>query len=81
MSLIFGLLGNIKILGLIGAGIAFVFGLFKAYSKGKKAERDKQAAANLKAVQDKKAKDNEVNNLSQSDLDKRLGKWMSDGGG
>jgi hypothetical protein len=47
-------------------------------NKGSKDERDRRAKADAHAIQNRKDVDDEVRNLSPSDVDKRLDRWSRD---
>lgn len=47
-------------------------------NRGSKDERDQRAKADARAVQTRKETDDEVRNLSPSDIDKRLDAWNRD---
>lgn len=76
MSLITGLLSNLW--PYIAAGLAGLAVLWRVYAAGQNKQIAKDNKAKLEAVKDKKAKDDEINRLSPSDLDKRLNRWMRD---
>lgn len=67
------------IVGALAVVIAIIGANLKGRLSGAKAERTKQAADQLDAIKDKKAKDDEVNSLAPADLDTRFHKWMRDG--
>lgn len=63
------------VLGAIGAVLmAYVAGR----NRGSKDEREQRAKADARAVQTRKETDDEVRNLSPSDVDKRLDRWNRD---
>lgn len=65
------------VLGGIGALLIALFGAVGfGMVKGAAKERNKAAADRLDAIKDKKEKDNEVQGLSDGDLNKRFDRWM-----
>lgn len=65
------------VLGGIGALLIALFGAVGfGMVKGATKERNKAAADRLDAIKDKKEKDNEVQGLSDGDLNKRFDRWM-----
>lgn len=61
-----------------GLLLAFLAIYFLGLTKGAGKERQKQAEDRLEAVQDKKEKDDEVDQLAPADLDDRFNRWMRD---
>lgn len=60
--------------------LAIVLALARAFYAGKRSERDAQAARNAAAVQQAKETADEVRSMARSDVDRRLARWMRDGG-
>ena len=78
-ALLAGLLANPTILAII-AGVLGALGWgFHQRLAGAKAERAKQAADQLDAIQKRKETDDEVDALGPADVDARLDKWVRDG--
>ena len=67
------------IVGALGVVIAIVAAWLKGRLSGAKAERAKQAADQLDAIQKRKETDDEVDALGPADVDARLDKWVRDG--
>ncbi|EJF85539.1 hypothetical protein [Bartonella rattimassiliensis] len=64
---------------LIGAALAaFFMALAKAFTLGKKAERQKQTEKNLKAATTRLEMENEVNKKSDTDVRAALSRWLRD---
>jgi hypothetical protein len=81
MSILFAFLSTG--LGKIVAGIAAVIaaagaGWLKGRLSGAKAERARQAADQLDAIQKRKETDDEVASLGPADIDSRLHGWLRD---
>ncbi|MGN6772608.1 MAG: ABC transporter permease [Rhizobiaceae bacterium] len=77
-ALLGGLLANPTILAII-AGVLGALGWgFHQRLAGAKAERTKQAADQLDAIQKRKETDDEVASLGPADVDARLRGWLRD---
>lgn len=63
-----------SVLGPLIIAVAFFYGLFK----GKSIEQQKQAQEAKEAVEQREKVDEEIKNLPEPDVDKRLDKWMRD---
>lgn len=75
MTAIFGaLLGKLWPFILAGFGVVIV--AWRSYAKGKADQVAKRNQANLDAVKDKKAKDDEINSLNPADLDSKFNRWV-----
>ena len=63
-----------------GGAIATAIGLalFRAFMAGRKAEREKQIRASLENLRNRTRKNEEIGNLSEPDVDRRLDRWVSD---
>ena len=62
-------------LAAVGAvSVAYIAGR----NRGSKDERDQRAKKDARAVQTRKETDDEVRNLPDADVDRRLDKWMRD---
>lgn len=65
-----------KLGGYLTAGLAILsalfFALLKAFNAGKRSEQDKQKTAQLNAVKERKAVDEDISRLSDDDVLKRL---------
>lgn len=62
---------------ILGAG-ALLTAYVAGRNKGSKDERDRRVKADAHAIQNRKDVDDEVRNLSPSDVDKRLDRWRRD---
>lgn len=60
--------------------LAIVLAFARVFYAGKRSERTAQAARNAAAVQQAKEIADEVHSISHADVDRRLARWMRDGG-
>ncbi len=66
-------------LAAIGAALAILAGVFLYGQRaGRSAAKDKQAAANAKAIKKAGDVENEIRNLDDAGVDDALGRWMRD---
>jgi F0F1-type ATP synthase membrane subunit b/b' len=82
MSVLFAFLATAAgkwIVAGLGVVVAIVVAWLKGRLSGAKAERAKQAADQLDAIQKRKETDDEVASLGPADVDSGLSKWMRDG--
>ncbi|WP_318284684.1 hypothetical protein [Bradyrhizobium lupini] len=66
-------------LAAIGTALAILAGVFLYGQRaGRSAAKDEQAAANAKAIKKAGDVENEIKNLNDDDVDRRLTQWMRD---
>ncbi|MES4990990.1 hypothetical protein ABVB70_11660 [Agrobacterium radiobacter] len=66
-------------LAAIGTALAILAGVFLYGQRaGRSAAKDEQAAANAKAIKKAGDVENEIRNLDDDDVDRRLTQWMRD---
>ncbi|QIX20752.1 hypothetical protein FOB41_06205 [Agrobacterium pusense] len=66
-------------LAAIGTALAIIAGVFLYGQRaGRSAAKDEQAAANAKAIKKAGDVENEISNLNDDDVDRRLTQWMRD---
>ncbi|CAN7484447.1 hypothetical protein LJR011_003539 [Agrobacterium tumefaciens] len=66
-------------LAAIGTALAILAGVFLYGQRaGRSAAKDEQAAANAKAIKRAGEVENEIKNLGDDDVDRRLSRWMRD---
>lgn len=66
-------------LAAIGTALAILAGVFLYGQRaGRSAAKDEQAAANAKAIRRAGEVENEIKNLGDDDVDRRLSRWMRD---
>ena len=78
MDALLSLIPGGSLTAIAAAVVAALLGAWRIYAAGKKSQRAKEDEARLRAIQDKKGIDHEVDTLGSDQLVDRFRRWVRD---